>query len=388
MEDLLHLAGQAAKRHIDWTEIGDTLSSLVIPMSRTEQNPVFHGEGDVWTHTKLVCEALVKLAAFRSLTEDRQQALFLAALLHDIGKIPTTRWEDDKWVSPNHTVVGARMARQLLWQKLGLCGTPEKQQLRETICNLIRYHSFPPHAIDDPDGKRKLMAIAANGQNCPGFTIELLCILCQADALGRLCREEQGRKHMAQQVELCRELAMESGCYDGPFPFPTAHTRFSYLGGKNIAPETELYDDTWGQVILTSGLPGTGKDTWIKENCPDLPMISLDEIRKELRIAPTENQSKVIEIARERSREYLRRRQSFVWNATNLSPMVRGKQIKLFTQYHASTRIVYLETAWDEQLRRNANRMDAVPEQGICRMMEELTPPEAKEAWAVEWYCV
>lgn len=388
LEKLLSLAAQAAKRRIDWAEIEDALSPLVIPMSRTEQNPEFHGEGDVWTHTKLICEELVKLAAFRSLTEDRQQALFLAALLHDIGKIPTTRWEDDKWVSPNHTAVGARMARQFLWQELGLCGTPEKQQLRETVCNLIRYHSFPPYAIDDPDGKRKLLAIAANGQNCPMFTIELLCILCQADALGRLCREEPDRIRMAQQVDLCRELAAEIGCYDGPFPFPTAHTRFSYLGKKNIVPEVELYDDTWGQVILMSGLPGTGKDSWIQENHPNLPMISLDEIRKELKISPTESQSKVIEIARERAREYLRKRQSFVWNATNLSHMVRGKQITLFTQYHASTRIVYLETAWDELLRRNANRPDAVPEQAICHMMEELTPPEEKEACVVEWQCV
>ena len=137
-----------------------------------------------------------------------------------------------------------------------------------------------------------------------------------------------------------------------------------------------------------SGLPGTGKDTWIQENCPDLPMISLDEIRKELKISPTDNQSKVVEIARERARELLRKKQTFVWNATNLSPMVRKKQIKLFTQYQASVKIVYLETDWQEQLRRNGSRKDAVPEVAICYMMEELVLPEAKEAQRVEWFCV
>lgn len=137
-----------------------------------------------------------------------------------------------------------------------------------------------------------------------------------------------------------------------------------------------------------SGLPGTGKDTWSKENHPELPMISLDEIRKEMKISPTDNQSKVLEIARERARELLRKKQSFVWNATNLSPMVRGKQITMFTQYHAYTRIVYLETDWAEQLRRNASRPDAVPEQVICHMMEELVLPEAKEAHRVQWHCI
>ena len=385
MEDLLRLVSQAGKQNIEWAGIENALSSFVIPMSRTEQNPAFHSEGDVWTHTKMVCEHLKRLDMFRALSEVPQQAVFLAALLHDIGKIPTTRWEDDKWTSPNHTLVGSKMARQFLWQELGLCGTPEKQQFRETVCNLIRYHSFPPHAIDDPDGKRKLMGIAANGQQCPMFTIELLCVLCEADALGRQCED---KAHMLEQIHLCAELAKESGCYDTPYPFPSAHTRFSYLDQKEIAPEVELYDDTWGEVVLMSGLPGTGKDTWIKEHCPNLPMISLDEIRREMRISPMDNQSKVVEIARERARELLRKKQPFVWNATNLSPMVRGKQIQLFTQYHASTRIVYLETDWEEQIRRNAGRTDAVPEQVVCHMLEELVLPEAKEAYRVEWHTI
>jgi len=385
LEDLLHLVSQAAKQNIDWGRIETALSSFVIPMSRTEQNPAFHGEGDVWTHTKMVCEALVTLDSFRNLAEEEQEAVFLAALLHDIGKIPTTRWEDNKWTSPNHTLVGSKMARQFLWQQLGLCGTPEKQQLRETVCFSVRYHSFPPHAIDDPDGKRKLIAIAANGWTCPMFTIELLCVLCEADAMGRECVD---KAHMLEQVGLCAELAKESGCYDHAFAFPSAHTRFSYLAEKDIAPEVELYDDTWGEVILMSGLPGTGKDTWIQEHYPDLPMISLDEIRKEMKISPTENQSKVVEIARERAREMLRKKQPFVWNATNLSPMVRAKQIKLFTQYHASTRIIYLETEWSEQLRRNTGRPDTVPEAALCHMMAELIPPEAKEAHRVQWHCI
>lgn len=384
MEDLLQLVSQAVKQNIDWQGIEAALSSFVIPMSRTEQNPEFHAEGDVWTHTKLVCEALVKLDSFRELSVEKQQAVFLASLLHDIGKIPTTRWEDDKWTSPNHTLVGSKMAREFLWQ-LGFCGNPEKQQRRETVCNLIRYHSFPPHAIDDPDGKRKLMAIAANGQNCPMFTIKLLCILCEADALGRECAD---KAHMVEQIYLCEELARENDCYEAPFLFPAAYTRYGYLPGKDIAPELELYDNTWGEVILMSGLPGTGKDTWIKENCPDIPMISLDEIRREMKISPTDNQSKVLEIARERARELLRKQQPFVWNATNLSPMVRAKQIKLFAQYHASVRIVYLETDWQEQLRRNGGRPDAVPEEAICHMLEELIPPEGKEAHTVQWLCL
>lgn len=46
------------------------------------------------------------------------------------------------------------------------------------------------------------------------------------------------------------------------------------------------------------------------------------------------------------------------------------------------------ETDWSEQLLRNAGRADAVPEQAICHMMEELIPPEAKEAYRVQWHTI
>ena len=103
---------------------------------------------------------------------------------------------------------------------------------------------------------------------------------------------------------------------------------------------------------------------------------------------PTEPQGAVVAAAQEEAREYLRRHQPFIWNATNLSPMVRVKQIKLFTQYHASVRIIYLETEWSEQLRRNTSRPDAVPQQAICHMMAELVLPEAKEAQQVQWHTI
>jgi hypothetical protein len=45
---------------------------------------------------------------------------------------------------------------------------------------------------------------------------------------------------------------------------------------------------------------------------PDLPMISLDDIRRINKIPPTAKQGKVANIAREQAKEYLRRQQPFV----------------------------------------------------------------------------
>lgn len=383
---LLALVPKAPDWQIQWELLKDTpLSGMIRDMRKTPQNPAFHGEGDVWTHTKLVCQALSGMDAFRALTESQRQPLFLAALLHDIGKTVCTRMEDGCWTSPNHAAVGAGMVRRLLWVDFGLSGTVELQHFRETVCAFVRYHSTPAYVITDPDGKRRLHRIAANGELLPKFSLELLCMLAQADALGRICAD---REDMLERTELAKELAIEANCYRKYFDFASNYSRFCYFNGKNIQPEQHLHDDTWGEVILLSGLPGTGKDTWIRENFPDMPQISLDEIRLELKIPPTANQSKVIETARQRAKELLRRKQPFIWNATDLSPMIRRRQIDLFTDYHARTRIIFLETGWEEQLRRNRNRPSAVPEQAICRMMDHLVLPEVYEAYRVEWICV
>ena len=172
MEELLTLVTRAAQQNIDWPRLEAALPFFVDRMRRTEQDPQWHGEGDVWTHTKLVCERLVELEAFTPLGQRQREALVLAALLHDVGKAVTTRWEDFHWISPNHAPVGARVVRQFLWEALS--GTKEKREFRETVCQLIRYHSLPAHAIDDPDGIRKLRSVAANGMLCPLFSVELL----------------------------------------------------------------------------------------------------------------------------------------------------------------------------------------------------------------------
>ena len=65
-----------------------------------------------------------------------------------------------------------------------------------------------------------------------------------------------------------------------------------------------------------SGMPGVGKDHWIREHLPGWPMISLDKLREEMNIAPIDEQGAVLQAAKTRAKEYLRTGQDFVWNAT------------------------------------------------------------------------
>ena len=358
------------------------LADVLCEMQKTPQNLAWHAEGDVWAHTKMVCEALCALDAFRDLSDDERTVLSLAALLHDAGKPLATREENGEIVSPGHALKGANLVRSLLWKECALSGTDEAQALRESVCFLIRYHTQPAHILENADPMRKARKIAANGALAKHFTLKNLCILAEADEIGRINSDKEKR---IENVELAKAACMESGAYERPYSFPSAVTRHAYLSGKNVWENQELFDDAWGEVILLSGLPGTGKDTYIRKQFPALPVISLDDIRREMGIKPGENQGVVVQAAHEKAKEYLRKKQSFVWNATSLIPALRKTQCTLFENYGASVKILFLETAWQNNLERNLSRKHAVSEKVICDMLNRFIPPEAFEARTVEW---
>lgn len=371
---------------IDWEGLEKTpLSAMFEKMRGIQQNPEHHGEGNVYLHTRSVCENLVKLDGYRELAPRDKQILFVSALLHDIGKIRCTRTEDGVIVSPHHASSGAITAREMLWRDFGVCGDRDLQSFREAVCFLIRYHSFPPHAISRDNGERYFHRIASNAELADGFSIRKLCLLEKADVLGRI---SGNNGEWLENIEYCLMLAEDFECADAPFAFPSDFTKRAYFKEKTDWKRDEMYDGTWGEVILMSGLPGTGKDTWIRENLPDIPMVSLDALRIKLGISPTDNQGIVIAAAREEAREYLRKKQPFVWNATNITDQMRSAQISLFEDYGASVRTVFLETEWNEQLRRNGERKARVPEKAIERMLSKTTLPERFESAKVEWKTV
>ena len=274
------------------------------------------------------------------------------------------------------------MARALLWKELGLCGSEDMLRLREAICLLIRYHSFPPYALVNPEPELKLLRIASNGMLAEDFTIEKLCALERADALGRIC---DSKDDFLEKTELCAILAGELGCFRAPYVFTDDYSMRAFFKGKTSWHGQKLYNESWGKVILMAGLPGTGKDTWIGENLPNMPVISLDDIRRELHVLPTDNQSKVIATAHDRARELLRKKQPFIWNATSIMATIRNMQISLFEEYGASVETVFLETSWEEELSRNSGRDAAVPLSVIEFMLSRLTLPERFECESVRW---
>jgi predicted kinase len=135
-----------------------------------------------------------------------------------------------------------------------------------------------------------------------------------------------------------------------------------------------------------SGLPGSGKDTYIKNNLKNLPIISLDEIRKELNIKPTKEQGKVIQKAKEKAKEYLRKGEDFIWNATNTSKQMRTSLIQLFDIYNAYMNIIFIYKPLNDILIQNKQRNDIVPNDIIKKLFRKMEIPLSSECHKVDYF--
>lgn len=332
------------------------------------QDPIFHAEGDVWIHTRMVCTELMRLAAWRELEHSDRDLMFSAAMLHDVAKPTTTRMADGRVRSPGHSRKGSRMSRRILWEM----GAPFFD--REQVCSLILHHQDPFRAINRDDPAR-LIARISQTADC-----HFLRQLAEADIRGRICVDQAD---VLMNIELFEMMAVEMGCHRGPWPFANGKSRFECFRKPDRSIHYQAHDEGGFEVIMMSGLPGVGKDSWIKKNL-DLPMVSLDEIRRIHGLSSSGNQSDVVRIAKEQCKDLLRRKQPFVYNATNLTEKIRREWIDLFDDYGASVRIVYIETSPDVQRSQNEGREHVVPAHAIESMLEDWEVPTILEAHHVE----
>jgi len=135
-----------------------------------------------------------------------------------------------------------------------------------------------------------------------------------------------------------------------------------------------------------SAIPASGKDYYI-ENHLDLPILSLDNIRREHKIKPTDKKGtgRVVQMAKEQAKVYMRKKQSFVFNATNITKEMRGRWISLFLEYRARVKIIYLEVPYKRLKKQNGNRAYPVPLDVIDRLFNKLEIPDFEEGHEVEF---
>ena len=365
---LLDLVPSGPDWSVDWPAIWPLWRELG-SLDSCPQDPIHHAEGDVGTHTRMVVETLVADPRWRGLPDDDRSNLFWAAVLHDIGKPAVTKHEEGGRISSKgHSRVGASIARRLLWD----AGSPFAW--REALCGIIVAHQLPFWLIERPNPER--LAIETSWKCRPDF----LCLHAEADARGRICEDQQS---ILDNVALSRTLFEEAGCLNEPFKFANDESRVAFFEREDRDARYAAHEDFRCTVTVMSGLPGSGKDTWIARHRPELPVVSLDALREEMGVSATDNQGRVIQAAYERAREHLRERRDFVWNATNISAQLRSKPLRLLRDYGARIEIVYIEVSPETLLSQNISRDAVVPAAVLENLAAKLEPPGEWEAHRV-----
>jgi predicted kinase len=366
---------------IDWDAVEAQLAPVVDveAMAATPQDASWHAEGDVWTHTRMALESLVADPAYVALDANARAVVFAAVLFHDVGKPGCTRHEPDGRISSRgHSGAGDVMVRAALWR----AGVSFAR--REQICALVRSHQVPFFGVDKapPDATRLAARLSLVTRN------DWLATVAAADAHGRRTTDPRDRERILTNCALWRDLTAEAECLDRPRAFTDAHSRFVYLDDQSgtRAPEVPAFDDTVAEAVVLSGLPASGKSTWLAAR-PELAVISLDDLRDELGVEHGEAQGAVIAAARDRAKEHLRAGRTFAWNATSITRQMRRTLVDLCTSYRFRVRIVYCEASAAEQRARNRARPDAerVPERAMDAMLTRWTVPTPDEAHAVDY---
>lgn len=176
------------------------------------QNPVYHAEGDVWTHTMMVLDQAAQL---RDRTANPYWFM-LAALTHDFGKAICTEEKDGILHAYQHELAGLPLIRTFL-QRI-----TRETRLAEYVLNLAEYHMKPNTAA----GARSAVKVTTRMFDASVDPEGLVCIAL-ADDRGRITqapatdhedflydRLETFRQLMAQPYVMGRDL-MEAGLKPG-----------------------------------------------------------------------------------------------------------------------------------------------------------------------------
>ena len=336
----------------------------------TPQDPVYHGEGDVWTHSQMVVAELLVLSDFQAASESEQRILFIKKLLHDVAKYRTTVINEDGRIGqPGHSKKGALDARILLWE----LGLPFAE--REAVCSLIAVHQVPFFAFEDnrhghtPQWLCHSLSWQTN--------VRLLCALAEADMQGRVCAD---KSRALDNIALLRELAREEGCEQTPKVFANEHTRLRYFQGHEVYPDFALQLPQGSKVTLMCGLPASGKNTWVTQHAGGVPVLSYDDTRQRLGLKYGANEGLVAHTVFEMAKTYLREKQDFVWNATHLSAQMRQKNVAVSLAYDAHVRIAYVEADKATLLKRNQARDSSLSNAKLLQMLKHWEMPSVLEA--------
>jgi tRNA nucleotidyltransferase (CCA-adding enzyme) len=152
----------------------------VAALRGTRQEPDWHPEGDVMTHTGHCLDALVLLDAWTNASDTRRRLLSFAVLAHDFGKPITTQHAERRgamrWVSPGHEGAGGPIAEAFL-RRIG-APLDLDAPVKALVVNHLAHHHGREGEFSDAQVRRLAKRLE------PASIDEMAAVMA-ADALGR-----------------------------------------------------------------------------------------------------------------------------------------------------------------------------------------------------------
>lgn len=322
------------------------------------QDELYHAEGDVWTHTMMVLNGAEERAP--ALQDSPMALMRLAALFHDSAKPETTviAWcdtENRECVrQPNHAKKGADKA----WQWLIDAGH-DVRDARE-VASLVLWHQRPSHIHEQSNQQTRICRFVAEGGRW-----DRLFALCESDQSGRISPNVEEGLIALGLLRLDVESLSENMGHDLMSGGSPESSEWRYRIGESWSadPFYAPRDEPTKRLTMMSGLPGSGKSSWVRENIGDAVLVSLDEIRSEFKRYKRnqEFEGRCYQEAVSRVRQALAADRDVVWDACSLDLRSRGKIMRLGRDYGASLRIVSMDEPFSVAAARNANREFPVP---------------------------
>ena len=257
-------------------------------LENTPQSNIWHLEGNVLNHIKLVTEVMEE--ELFKMNVDKYSNYYLimmsAALCHDLGKATSTKWDKEKndYVCNHHGQAGEHITRMLFYD--------EKFIIRELVCYMVRWYMNLHHILDDEEKVDEKLINMAHGW----VSIQDMLLQNRWDTIKEraekldvfdMVYDDYNTKYLCENIN----TVITSSSQIAPFSWMTLNWRDVRETCGNILKNTPINWKTNNiqtlnqfTVFMMIGIPGSGKDTIIQKYLNGIPTVCRDDIRTEIGI--------------------------------------------------------------------------------------------------------
>jgi predicted kinase len=357
----------------------------LLPLENCQQSLEWHGEGDVLTHTNMVmAETLTQMQNLRE--GFPRVALYLAALLHDVGKPDVAKPRSNNrggFSFHGHEKAGVWRAKEFLKKYF-----PEyNYRQRDLILNLVEFHGHPKRMVEDNSHDDRFKRLSLEVPSNFVYNLEI------ADFKGRIANDiPKSLVALDAFKKRCEDLNIFEKGYQIPSSKHLTNLQYSIFrwnilmyhekedNQREIDRIIKLTDKPLQELTLLVGAPGSGKTTY-RNTLLNSKVINMDDER--IRLCGdvndmSKNQEVFVNCFKELNKS-LRAGENVIWDATSVTRKARKPLIGAARQHGAQVTIILWDLPISVLLERNAERDKKVPDDIVWKYFKELETPASYE---------